>query len=118
MLREVLDCVDAALVKLREGPSFSMRRPVMSRPLHGRTTSREASDVAAAAADTAAPSEKERARLTVLMDCASALEGLSGPVEDAVRRRAATGAQRAGSARTGGRSLDAAAAESPAPPKT
>ena len=80
MLREKRDRVDAALVKLREGPSLSTREAgddVLD-DFMAANDEQEASDVAAAAARDTAALEKERARLTVLMDFARpALEGLS-----------------------------------------
>ena len=80
MLREKRDRVDAALLKLREGPSLSTREAgddVLD-DFMAANDEQEASDVAAAAARDTAALEKERARLTVLMDFARpALEGLS-----------------------------------------
>ena len=80
MLREKRDRVDAALLKLREGPSLSTREAgddVLD-DFMAANDEQEASDVAAAAARDTAALEKERARLTVLMDFARpALDGLS-----------------------------------------
>ena len=80
MLREKRDRVDAALSKLREGPSLSTREAgddVLDNFM-AANDKQEASDVAAASARDTAALEKERARLTVLMDFARpALEGLS-----------------------------------------
>ena len=80
MLREKRDRVDAALVKLREGPSLSTREAgddVLD-DFMMKNDKQETSDVAAAAARDTAALEKERARLTVLMDFARpALDGLS-----------------------------------------
>ena len=90
MLREKRDRVDAALLKLREGPSLSTREAgddVLD-DFMAANDEQEASDVAAAAARDTAALEKERARLTVLMDFARpALEGLSSKATPAALAR-------------------------------
>ena len=112
MLREKRDRVDAALLKLREGPSLSTREARRCpRRLHAANDEQEASDVAAAAARDTAALEKERARLTVLMDFARpALEGLSSKATPAAVAPPPEPLLCAGSARTGGRAGGGAAA--------
>ena len=80
MLREKRDRVDAALLKLREGPSLSTREAgddVLD-DFMMKNDKQEASDIDASSKRDIESLEKERARLTVLMDFARpALEGLS-----------------------------------------
>ena len=80
MLREKRDRVDAALVKLREGPSLSTREAgddVLDEFMVANDA-KEAADIDASSKRDIESLEKERARLTVLMDFARpALEGLS-----------------------------------------
>ena len=80
MLREKRDRVDAALVKLREGPSLSTREAgddVLDEFMVANDA-KEAADIDASSKRDIELLEKERARLTVLMDFARpALEGLS-----------------------------------------
>ena len=120
MLREKRDRVDAALLKLREGPSLSTREAgddVLD-DFMAANDEQEASDVAAAAARDTAALEKERARLTVLMDFARpALEGLSSKATPAAVAPPPE-PRRAGSARTGGRAGGVLPPpKPPAPPK-
>ena len=80
MLREKRDRVDAALAKLREGPSLSTREAgddVLDEFMVANDA-KEAADIDASSKRDISSLEKERARLTVLMDFARpALEGLS-----------------------------------------
>ena len=80
MLREKRDRVDAALLKLREGPSLSTREAgddVLDEFMVANDA-KEAADIDASSKRDIESLEKERARLTVLMDFARpALEGLS-----------------------------------------
>ena len=80
MLREKRDRVDAALLKLREGPSLSTREAgddVLDEFMVANDA-KEAADIDASSKRDISSLEKERARLTVLMDFARpALDGLS-----------------------------------------
>ena len=80
MLREKRDRVDAALVKLREDPSVRRREAgddVLDEFMVANDA-KEAADIDASSKRDIVSLEKERARLTVLMDFARpALEGLS-----------------------------------------
>ncbi len=80
MLREKRDRVDAALVKLREDPSVRRREAgddVLDEFMVANDA-KEAADIDASSKRDIESLEKERARLTVLMDFARpALEGLS-----------------------------------------
>ena len=79
-LREKRDRVDAALLKLREGPSLSTREAgddVLDEFMVANDA-KEAADIDASSKRDIESLERERARLTVLMDFARpALEGLS-----------------------------------------
>ena len=82
MLREKRDRVDAALVKLREGPSLSTREAIddVLGDFMAANDEQEASDVAAAAARDTAALEKERA--------ADGAHGLARPALDGLSSKA------------------------------